>query len=65
VASYNYSPALKGHQGNWDAASLDAFLKKPRGYAPGTYMTFAGIGSDRDRQDVVAYLDGLKAGAAQ
>jgi cytochrome c2 len=65
VAGYNYSPALKGHQGNWDAASLDAFLKKPRGYAPGTYMTFAGIGSDRDRQDVVAYLEGLKAGAAQ
>jgi cytochrome c len=65
VPGYNYSPALKGRQGGWDAAGLNAFLKSPRGYVPGTYMTFPGISSDRDRQDVVAYLEGLKAGAPQ
>ncbi|WP_414476082.1 c-type cytochrome [Microvirga sp. M2] len=65
VAGYNYSNALKAHQGNWDASAIDAFLKNPRGYAPGTYMTFAGISSDRDRRDIVAYLESLKAGASK
>jgi cytochrome c2 len=60
VSGYNYSNALKTHQGSWDQASLDAFLKNPRGYAPGTYMTFPGIKSDQDRQNVVAYLESLK-----
>jgi cytochrome c2 len=60
LPGYNYSAALKGHQGNWEPQQLDAFLKSPRGYAPGTYMTFPGISSDRDRRDVVAYLESLK-----
>jgi cytochrome c len=65
VPGYNYSGALKSHQGNWNQANLDAFLKSPRGFAPGTYMTFAGFSSDRDRRDVVAYLESLKAGASR
>jgi cytochrome c2 len=65
VAGYNYSDALKAHHGDWDAASLDAFLKSPRAYVPGTHMTFPGISSTRDRQDVIAYLQTLggKTGA--
>lgn len=63
VENYTYSTALKAHKGSWDAASLDAFLKNPRSYAAGTYMAFPGISSDRDRQDVVAYLESLTAGA--
>jgi cytochrome c len=65
VQGYNYSAALKGHQGTWSEGSLDAFLKSPRAYAPGTFMTFAGIASDRDRRDVIAYLESLKAGATK
>ncbi len=60
VSGYRYSTALKGHQGNWDQRNLDAFLKSPRAYAPGTSMTFPGIRSDQDRQNVVAYLETLK-----
>jgi cytochrome c len=56
---YNYSEALKARHENWSSAALDAFLKSPRAYAPGTYMTFAGISSDQDRADVVAYLENL------
>jgi cytochrome c2 len=59
VSGYNYSDALKGHHGDWDPASLDAFLKNPRAYVPGTHMTFAGISSTHDRQDVIAYLETL------
>jgi len=62
---YSYSDALKGHHGNWDPASLDAFLKNPRGYVPGTRMTFPGVSSTRDRQDLIAFLQtlGAKTGA--
>jgi cytochrome c2 len=65
VPGFNYSDALKSHHGDWDAASLDAFLKSPRAYVPGTHMTFPGIASTRDRQDVIAYLQTLggKTGA--
>jgi cytochrome c2 len=65
VSGYNYSDALKGHHGSWDPASLDAFLKSPRAYVPGTHMTFPGISSTQDRQDVIAYLQTLggKTGA--
>jgi cytochrome c len=64
VPGYNYSPALKSHQGqHWDQGDLDAFLKSPRNFAPGTRMTFPGIGSDQDRRDVIAYLESLKPGA--
>jgi cytochrome c len=65
VPGYNYSDALKGHHGDWDTASLDAFLKSPRAYVPGTHMTFPGIASTRDRQDLIAYLQTLggKTGA--
>jgi cytochrome c len=60
---YNYSPALKSHKGHWDESNLDAFLKSPRSFAPGTRMTFPGIGSDQDRRNVIAYLESLKPGA--
>jgi cytochrome c len=60
LSDYRYSNALKAHSGNWDQGQLDAFLTSPRGYAPGTYMTFPGIKSDQDRQNVIAYLDSLK-----
>jgi cytochrome c len=60
ISDYRYSNALKAHQGNWNQANLDAFLRNPRSYAPGTYMTFPGIKSNQDRQNVIAYLDSLK-----
>jgi cytochrome c2 len=67
VPGYKYSAALKGHSGQWDESSLDAFLKDPRGFAPGTYMIFPGIRSETDRRNVVAYLEklGETTGAAK
>jgi len=53
---FAYSPSLKGKAGNWDYESLNAWLKKPASYAPGTKMAFAGINSDKQRADVIAYL---------
>jgi len=56
---FNYSAAIKGKQGPWTYEDLNAWLKKPSAYAPGTRMTFAGINSDKQRADVIAYLRSL------
>lgn len=57
VANFAYSPAMKGSNKVWNAATLDAFLTSPMKYVPGTRMPFAGIPSAQDRADLIAYLD--------
>jgi cytochrome c len=56
---FNYTAALKSKNGNWDFNTLNAWLIKPTAYAPGTAMTFAGLSNDKQRADVIAYLDTL------
>jgi cytochrome c len=53
---FSYSSALSGLGGDWTYADLNAFLTKPRDYAPGTKMTFAGLKKPEDRADVITYL---------
>ena len=53
---FAYSDAIKGLQGNWDYAALDAFLTSPKTYAPGTKMTFPGLKKPEDRADLIAWL---------
>jgi cytochrome c len=52
-----FSDALKKVPGSWDFAALDKWLTSPRDYAPGTKMTFAGLGSAADRANIIAYLN--------
>ena len=59
VQGFNYSAALKSKNGNWDFQTLNSWLSKPSSFAPGTAMTFAGISNDKQRADVIAYLDTL------
>jgi cytochrome c len=56
AASYKYSGALKGLGGTWDYAALDAFLLKPKAYAKGTKMSFAGIAKAGDRANLIEYM---------
>ena len=56
---FDYSSALKSKNGSWDFNALNAWLTKPSVYAPGTAMTFAGLSNDKQRADVIAYLDTL------
>ncbi|MFN3823291.1 MAG: c-type cytochrome [Pseudorhodobacter sp.] len=54
---YAYSPVLAGMAGDvWSPENLDAFIQNPRGYAPGTKMSFAGIPRAQERADLIAYL---------
>jgi cytochrome c len=59
VAGFAYSDAIKSKGGLWTVDDLNAFLTNPRGYAPGTKMTFAGLSREDQRADVIAYLNTL------
>ena len=56
-AGYAFSSALAGIGGKWDFDKLNAWLTSPRKFAPGTKMTFAGLGNAQDRANVILYLN--------
>ncbi|TCM58432.1 cytochrome c [Rhizobium sp. PP-F2F-G48] len=64
VENYTYSDAMRafGSDGKvWDEARLSTYLVAPRAMVPGTRMSFAGLKSDKDIADVIAYLKGTAA----
>lgn len=58
-AGFNYSATLTSMEGNWTYENLNNFIENPRGYAPGTNMSFAGLRGEEDRADLLAYLQTL------
>ena len=52
-----YSEALKAARLTWDAETLDAWLADPQSVVPGNRMTFQGIGDERARRDLIAFLE--------
>lgn len=59
---FAYSDALKAkHDKLWTEENLDAWLKNPKAYAPGTKMGYPGVSSAKDRADIIVYLRTLKA----
>jgi cytochrome c len=44
----------------WDERSLDAFLRAPDQFVPGTRMPFEGIASDDERAALIQYLRTLR-----
>ncbi len=56
-AGFNYSAALKGKGGNWSIGDINEFIHNPKGYVPGTNMTFTGIPRGSERADIIAYLN--------
>lgn len=56
VGGFAYSDAMSGKGGTWTFEDMDAFLKNPRDYLPGTKMTFAGLKKASDRAAVLLYL---------
>ena len=57
VAGYAFSSALSGVGGTWTFDQLDAWLANPKAFAPGTKMSFAGLGKAQDRADLIAWLN--------
>ena len=54
---FNYSAALKAKKGKWTFDTLNPWIANPRADVPGTAMTFAGISNEKQRADLVAYLN--------
>jgi cytochrome c len=63
-ADFNYSDAMKNAHLTWDPDTLDKYLTKPKAMVPGTKMTFPGLPKEKDRADLIAYLQ-QAAGSVQ
>lgn len=59
VDDFSYSDALIGLGGEWTLDRLNEYLEKPRDFAPGNKMTFAGLRKEEQRASVIAYLQSL------
>ena len=63
VDGFKYSKGMMSYaeaKPVWDAATLDAFLAKPKKEVKGTKMAFAGLKKEKQRADLIAYLETLK-----
>jgi cytochrome c len=54
---FAFSDALAKKGGAWNWDNLSQWLTSPRAFAPGTKMTFAGLGNPQDRANVIAFLN--------
>ncbi|MEZ2408241.1 cytochrome c [Bosea sp. OAE752] len=53
---YSYSNANKNSGLTWDEATFADYIKDPKAKIPGTKMIFAGIRSEKEIQDLIAFL---------
>ena len=56
---FNYSAALRRMNAAWTFDELNKWLTSPRAMVPGTAMTFAGMQNEKQRADLIAYLNTL------
>jgi cytochrome c len=56
-AGFNYSAPLKAMGGDWTFDALNKWLLNPRNDVPGTLMTFGGVPSEKQRANIIAYLN--------
>jgi cytochrome c len=57
---FRYSRALSRCGVVWTEQNLDAFLRAPEQFVPGTRMPFEGIALDAERTAVIQHLKSLK-----
>jgi cytochrome c len=57
VAGFGYSEAILAHASEaWTPENINGFIENPKGYMPGTKMSFAGLPKAEDRANVIAWL---------
>lgn len=59
VDGFAYSGALSEVAEVWSAENLNGFLENPRGWAPGTSMSYNGLSDVEDRANLIAWLDSV------
>jgi cytochrome c len=62
VDGFKYSAAMQAYgEGKvWDADQLNGFLTKPKDFIKKTSMSFAGFKKEKDRANMIGYLQGLQ-----
>nr|APY24038.1 cytochrome C [Corbicula fluminea] len=53
---FSYTAANVNKGITWGKDTLFEYLENPKKYIPGTKMVFAGIKKDKERNDLIAYL---------
>ena len=59
VEGFNYSDAMKaaGESGTvWDEATIEKYMRDPKGFVPKNKMAFVGLKKDSEIANVIAYL---------
>ena len=51
---------MKGSGIVWTAETLDGYLENPKKYLKGGKMAFAGLKKEKDRQNIIAYLESMQ-----
>lgn len=57
---FKYSDALKNADIVWNEENLDKWLTKPKKFVKGTKMVFVGLKKEKDRVNIISYLQTLK-----
>ena len=60
LPDYRYSNAMQRANLTWDEANLAAYIKDPQTKVKGNRMPFGGLATDKDIDDVIAYLKDYK-----
>ncbi len=56
LPGFAYSPAMQASTVVWGESELDAYIKQPANFLPGTKMVFLGVTKDKARADIIAYI---------
>jgi len=56
---FAYSEANKGSGITWSEKHMFEYLVNPKKYIPGTKMVFAGLKKDKERADLIAYMQSM------
>lgn len=59
IEGFRYSAALRGKAAEglvWDEATLRAYITNPKAVIPGGAMTYPGLRSEQQMNDLIAYL---------
>jgi len=55
-ADFRYSPQMKRSGITWTPQTVDTFIADPQAVVPANRMPYAGMTSESDRADLIAYL---------
>jgi cytochrome c len=56
AAGYNYSDANKKSGASWSEEFFAKYIADPKGVMPGNKMVYAGLKSEKQAQDLIAFL---------